>query len=200
MKNPPIFIIFLLFFVFSGCTKSINTPRYYVLEFDAAQPEITKPVVKDLCELLPVRISEVYAQHRIALRKRSHEINYYHYHKWAESPDINIERLIQKGLNRHRLFSNIAVDIWNATPGYQLNSTVHYLEVVEGEDDLIAHLSMSFEIFSRHNNEVVVTHFFDEHKVLEEWDLNMMSLEMSAILKEELDAFAMKIRDYLTNL
>lgn len=192
--------LLLIFSFFTFCTKTINSPKYYVLEFDVEQVQNADVLVKEVCEIFPVRVSEVYAQHRMAIRKRSHEINYYHYHKWAESPDVNLERLIQKKLDAEGLFLKVSNDLWNVTPRYQLYSTVNYLEAVEGEDDLFAHISMSFEIFDKEKREVILTHTFDESQPLEDWDLNLMSMAMSTILQNELSSFSNKIKNYFINV
>ncbi len=196
MKKLAGFLILILFI--SNCTKNVTSPRYYILEFDTLPyKDSTITLVKDVCEILPTQVSEVYAQHRIALRKRSHEINYYHYHKWAESPDVNIRRLIQKKLSSDALFARVSEEVWNLIPRYQLNSYVRHLEAIEGEDDLIAHFGLKLELYDKEKRQVVVVHEFNHNKVLEEWDLNLMALAMSEILLDELNSFSAKIKTHL---
>lgn len=193
-----IFALILVFLFVSNCTRNITTPRYYVLEF-ATPPhnDSTITLTKDVCEVLPTQIAELYGQQRIALRKRSHEINYYHYHKWAESPDVNISRLIQRKLDSAALFARVSEEVWNIAPRYQLTSYVSHLEAVEGEDDLIAHLNIKMELYDKEKRQIAVIHEFDHNQALEEWDLNYMALAMSEILQTELNSFSNKIKTYL---
>ncbi len=196
-----VFLLFTLTILFLACTKTVNSPKYYVLDFPVQTFENKKveSISRDVCEMLPIQVTEVYAQHRIALRKRSHELNYYRYHQWAESPDLNIGRLIQKKLNSDALFSRISDRIWNVVPRYQLNSQINQLEAIEGEDSLMAHISLKLELFDRVKKQVVVEHSFDRTKPLEEWDLNYLAREISEILKKDLERFSNKIRIYLVN-
>jgi len=199
MKQFYLFIIILVFSV--ACTKTINSPKYYVLDFpvNTFENKSVESISRDVCEILPVQVTEVYSQHRIALRKRSHEINYYRYHQWAESPDLNIGRLIQKKLNSDALFARISDRIWSVAPRYQLSCQINQLEAVEGEDSLQAHISLKLEFFDRIKKQVVVDHSFDRTQALEEWDLNYMAFALSEILKRDLERFSNKIRIYLVN-
>lgn len=184
--------------VTSNCTRNVTTPLYYLLDFDTpAFNDSTITLTNDVCEILPTRVSEVYDQHRIALRKRSHEINYYFYHQWAESPDVNIGRLIKKKLSSDALFARISEEVWNIAPRYQISSFVNNLEAVEGEDDLIAHINLKLELYDKQKKRLAVVHEFDQNQALEEWDLNYLALAMSEILKSELNSFSVKIRTYL---
>ncbi|NOG44483.1 MAG: hypothetical protein HND50_04595 [Calditrichaeota bacterium] len=195
------FLLILVAVFFMACTKTVTTPKYYVLDFAVTSFDNKKveSVSRDVCEILPVQVTEVYSQHRIALRKRSHELSYYRYHQWAESPDLNIGRLIQKKLNSDALFARISDRIWSVAPRYQLSAQINQLEGVEGEDSLMAHINIKLELFDRSKKQVVVEHSFDKTRALEEWDLNYLAFAMSNILKSNLERFSNKIRIYLVN-
>ena len=195
------FYIILIAVFFMACTKTVNAPKYYVLDFpiNTFENKKVESISRDVCEILPVQVTEVYSQHRIALRKRSHEINYYRHHQWAESPDLNIGRLIQKKLNSDALFSRISDRIWSVAPRYQLSGQINQLEAIEGEDSLMAHISLKLELFDRTKKQVVVDHTFDRTQPLEEWDLNYLARAMSEILRRDLERFSNKIRIYLVN-
>jgi len=193
--------IFLLVFTFLflySCSKTVNTLTYYVLDFPVdIRNENNDPVTADVCEILPVQVAETYAQQRIALRKRSHEIIYYHYHQWGESPDVSISRLIQKKLNSDGLFDRISDRVWNVSPRYQLFTMINNLEVIEGDDSLFAHINVNMELFDKFDSKIAVIHGFDHSIGLEEWDLNDVSMTLSTVLRDELNTFSYKIRVYL---
>jgi len=193
-------VIFAITLLYS-CTRTVNTLKYYVLEFPirSLENEYKSTVSPEVCEVLPIQISEAYSQHKIAVRKRSHELNYYHYHQWAESPDLNISRLIIKKLSADALFSRVSEHIYNESPRYQLNSIINTLEAVEGEDSLFAHISIKLELFDRDAQKVVVNKNFDRSDALEEWDINYFAFATSNILNEELTAFSKKIKIYLAS-
>jgi cholesterol transport system auxiliary component len=196
-----VFYLFIAVVLFSACAKTVTTPKYYVMDFPVKtfDNKTVETISRDVCEILPVQVTEVYSQHRIALRKRSHEINYYRYHQWAESPDLNIQRLIQKKLSSDALFARISDRIWSVAPRYQLSAYINQLEAVEGDDSLMAHISLKLELFDRIKKQVVVVHTFDKTRPLDEWDMNMFALKMSEILKRDLERFSNKIRIYLVN-
>jgi len=200
MKTPVILIITFLFI--ANCSKNVITQKYYVLDFtiQASDTVQVAPLTKDVLEVLPVQITETYARHRIAVRKRSHEITFYNYHQWAESPDQNIGRLVQKQLDNAHLFARVSDRIWNVAPRYQLNTFITHVEAVEGDDSLFAHLSIDLEIIDRTLNRVVVSHSFDRQIGYEDWDLNFLAQGMSVMLKEETNAFIDEIHLYLTSL
>lgn len=196
MKN--ILIIFSALILLYSCSKTINSVTYYVLDFPIEmRQDNEETLTSEVCEVLPVRIAEVYAQQRIALRKRSHEIIYYHYHQWAENPDENIGRLIKNKLNSEGLFNQVSDRVWNVSPRYQLFVGINNLEVIEGDDSLYAHINIDLELFDKNRNKVAVIHSFDHNYGLEDWDLNDVAMEMSSILRDELNTFSYKIRVYL---
>jgi len=162
-----------------------------------SRSENEEPVSDEVCEVLPVQIAEVYAQQRIALRKRSHEIIYYHYHQWGESPDVNIGRLVEKMLNSTGLFNRVSDRVWNVSPRYQLSTSINNLEVIEGEDSLFAHINMDLELLDKGKNKIAVVYSFNHRIGLEEWDLNDVAFVLSEKLRDELNTFAYKIRVYL---
>ena len=131
------------------------------------------------------------------MRKRSHEITYYHYHQWGESPDQSIARLTESKLLQENLFADVSERIWNTSPRYQLQTFVERMEAVEGEDSLFAHLKIKYELFDRSLKKNVVIHQFDQSVGYEDWDINLISEGMSQLLSDELQVFAEKIRTFL---
>ena len=194
-----LFFIALLLILIVSCAKEIVTRKYYMLDFsvDSLKTEMTTPKTTDALEILPVDVTEVYAQHRIAVRKRSHEINYYQYHQWGESPDLSVARLIKTRLHVANLFSQVSERIWNTSPRYQLHTYVDRIEAVEGDDSLFAHVKINLELFDQVKKKFIVEHDFDRSIGYEDWDINLIAEGMSRILASELGIFTDKIRQYL---
>jgi ABC-type uncharacterized transport system auxiliary subunit len=183
----------------ASCAKEIIARKYYMLDFpvDSLKIKNVAPLTEDVLEILPVQVTEVYAQHRIAVRKRSHEITYYHYHQWGESPDQSIARLTESRLQVANLFADVSERIWNTSPRYQLQTFVERMEAVEGDDSLFAHVKIKYEMFDRNRKKNIVIHEFDRSVGYEDWDINLIADGMSRILSSELGVFAEKIRQYL---
>jgi ABC-type uncharacterized transport system auxiliary subunit len=80
------YALLLTILILQACSEKVLIRRYYVLEFpvwtDTTQIK-SEARTAVTCEILTVQVPPAYAQHRIAVRKRSHEISYYQYNYWA---------------------------------------------------------------------------------------------------------------------
>lgn len=196
-----IFLFLIALFLFQACGKKVITRKYYVLEFPpkADSTEVVTPLTKDVCEILPMRMSPAYAQRRIAIRKQSHQINYFNYHQWAENPNEVVMNLIEKELQKSHIFGQISSTIWNVVPQYQLSVQVFQIEAVEIEEGEIlnAHFHGRFDLYDRANNRIAVVHNFNKYRFLEVRDINLLAKELSNILYDETHNFIERSSRYI---
>lgn len=201
-----LFILLFTVMFFSSCGKKIISKKFYVIEFPAKSDmvEITTPLTKSVCEILPIKMSPAFAQRRIAIRKKSNQINYFSYHMWAENPGEVIAILIEKEIQKAHTFSQASSTIWNVVPQYQLSIQIFQLEAVEAEfeDDNIlnAHVHGRFELYDRENNRVAVVHDFNKFRFLEKRDVNLLADQVSQILYEETQELVKKSNQYVIAL
>lgn len=200
MKNYLITLL-IIFFIFEGCSKKVITRKYYLLEFPS-QPDtslIKESVVNGSCEILPVSVPPAFAQSRIAVRIRSHEVSYYQNHQWAVTPSDMLTKLVETQIQAENIFSKASQTVWKFVPQYQIQTKIDQIEAVDLDDDLYAHLTMKIDLFDRSENGIIVSHKFERLEILEERDINLLAKNLSDILKEEILKFTEKIKIYFTS-
>jgi len=195
-----VMLIIILLLVIEGCSKKSIVRKYYLLEFqnETTTETTTKAIVNQGCEIFPVTVPPAFAQSRIAVRIKSHEINYYSNHQWAVTPGDILTKLIETHVQGEHIFSKASQTVWQSVPRFQIQSEVYQIEATDDEDDLFAHLSMKLDLYDRSENRIIVSHSFDRIEILEARDLNLLAAKLSDILKEELRIFTYRIKKYLT--
>jgi ABC-type uncharacterized transport system auxiliary subunit len=161
--------------------------------------QVDRPLTSQICEIATVKMPPAYAQHRIAVRKRSHEISYYQYHHWAMAPEEILSNLIEKRVQSANIFTSVSRFMWEIIPDFQINSSVYQIEAIDKDDRLHAHLNMRLDLISQDKNIMAVTHQFDKMVPLNEHDLNLFARTLSSILQDEISIFAEKMKMYFQN-
>ena len=158
-----IFIIIVILILVQSCGKKSITRKYYVLDFprDTDSLVINRPQIASSCEIRSVNMPPAYSQHRIAVRQRSHEISYYHYHYWAMEPGELITNLILKHIDESGIFAQVSRDFWQGIPQYLITTQVYHLEAEAIDDHLYARLKMRIELMDQINKKVLISHQFD---------------------------------------
>lgn len=199
MKKLFLFLIVFMLLI-EGCGTKTIIRKYYLLEFGNQLPAKSKRgvFVNQGCEIFPAKVPPAYAQSRIAVRIKSHEISYYQNHQWAVTPGDIITKLVESHLKEEHIFTNVSQTVWEVIPQYQIHSEIFQIEAVDRDDNLYAHLSMKLDLFDRSENRIIVSHSFKKMEMLEERDLNLLASNLSSILKEELQNFTYKIKKFLT--
>ena len=199
MRNN-LFLILILIVFLNACGKKSIVRKYYLLEFkqDPKIENINRAIVDEGCEIYPVQVPPAFAQSRIAVRLRSHEINYYYNHQWAVAPGDILTKIIEKYVQEEHIFKKASQTVWQIVPQYQVLSEVFQIEAVDINDELHAHLSMKLNLYDRSENRIIISHSFDRMDILEERDINLLAISLSNFLKEELHQFTYKIKKYLT--
>jgi ABC-type uncharacterized transport system auxiliary subunit len=200
MKKYYLFVLVISVLLIQSCSTKVITRNYYILEFPVQDEKIQtgQSLVNASCEIFAVNIPEAFSQSRIAIRKRSHEINYYQNHLWAVPPGDLIAQLIETHIQKENIFTNASQTIWKDVPVYRIHSSVFQLEAMDIDDDLFAHLKMRIDLFNRTENQIIVSYQFDRREILEERDINLLAELLSRILQEELQVFSNKIKTELT--
>jgi ABC-type uncharacterized transport system auxiliary subunit len=184
--------------VFQACSEKVLIRRYYVLEFPIDSSAVQNKTSGATCEILTVQVPPAYAQHRIAVRRRSHEISYYQYNYWAVDLAANLTSLLENQFEAEKIFASLASGDLRRIPDYQIAGTVYKLEAQDYEDVFTAHLQMRLDLIEYATGKVALYHQFDKSRILEERDLNLFASEISSIYREEISAFGERISKYLS--
>ncbi len=198
--NKFLFIMLFSLLMMQACGKKVIIRKYYILDLPSVADTTLniKPLTIATCEILPVSVPPAYAQQRIAVRKRSHEIAYYQYHHWAISPSKILTNLLEKQLQSTSIFTRVATAPWSEIPDYQVSMTVYRLEADEQEDDFYARFDVRLELIENQNKNIVLSHQFNRSVFLEDRDLNLLASTLSGIFYEEVSIFSDKIKNFFT--
>jgi ABC-type uncharacterized transport system auxiliary subunit len=194
-----LYAVFLLILGSQSCGERTLIRHYYILEeagrenYYADSTTLTNAV----CEILDTEVPPAYAQLRIAIRKKSNEINYYQYNYWAMNPSDNLTFMLERQVRRARLFARVQSGLLKKTPDFQIRSNVYNLEVLDSEDTYYAHLQMDLELLEYDTGKILLSYSFDKTEPLEERTLNLFASQLSGIFQEETEHFIKKIRTYL---
>jgi len=194
-------ILFILIIGMQSCGERTLIRYYYILEIpiDQYNPNQEKTINQGICEILRARIIPAYNQQRIAVRRRSHEISYYHYHYWAMNPAENLTSLLEQQIQMSQIFAYSSSEILKGIPDYQIALDVYKLEALDTDDSFNIQVEMRMELTEYSNKKALLLHEFNKTRELENRDLNLFAAELSKIFQEETDIFISKIRSYFEN-
>ena len=196
--KPYIYILISLIVGVYSCGERALVRHYYILELPAKGDYNALPETlgEGVCEILDTKVPPAYAQKRIAVRKKSHEISYYQYHFWAVDPSENLTSLLENQIEMSKIFASSKSGLLKQIPDYQVISQVFKLEALDNGGIFYAHLEMGMELIEYEETRTVVRHKFERTKELSERDLNLFASELSIIIQEETQHFITKIRTY----
>ena len=197
MKRPILFLVIIFIFSLS-CSKKAIIRNYYLVEL----PKNIE--IRPAAEMFPVtvdvrdfQVAKAFEQTRIALRTASNELNYFYYHHWAVRPSYALADQAYQTLDRLRLFRQVNRG-FSYSPQYLVDGNVHSIERSHLDNQVSAHLSMSFQFIDKKTGLAVVRHEFDQLKKLDKTKhMNAFAMAVSEIFYQETLVFADKIKDYL---
>ena len=196
--------VILTIFLLSACggQKSV-VKKYYMIEEPDASAEVdrdTTSAIKAWCEVNEVEVYPAYDTRRIVFRDDSHQIRYFGDHEWAVRPPAVLTPMIINHLSQNKIFTRVSDRFWERSPNYRVNTTIFKIEVGHGERkrDFDAHLKLRFELLETQTDTIVVAHTANRETVLEKRDLNLLAASISQMFHEELNEFATRVKDVLS--
>ncbi|MFN2395708.1 MAG: ABC-type transport auxiliary lipoprotein family protein [Bacteroidales bacterium] len=191
-----IFLLIILIVSLVGCRSSKPVaPTFYLIEFpsDKEVDEETSVTLPFSLEILDVDVHPAFASRQIALREKEYEVRYYSHHEWAVRPSESLTRYLYDYFKRSEIFRYTDTRFWNVLPDYRLNVKVHKLEVIEDENDYLAHVHADFELIMVEGNVAVVQHGVNKTRLLEKRNLNLFAGAINDMFFEEVFFFSRKI-------
>lgn len=194
--------IFILF-LYTGCgSPQTEIKKFYLIKPPASEAGDNRSkkeaAVNAWCEVAEVEVYPAYSTRQIVFRDASHQIRYFGHHEWVERPSEILKPLIIDYLSAHKVFARVADSFWDKAPEYVLKTTLFTLEVSNSDrEGLEAHLSIRFQLVDMRTGTVAIMHTADKRSVVEENSMNPAAAAISTIFYDELEAFAVKIREEL---
>jgi len=200
MKIKPIVIMIIFCSIFIiGCSKKAMIRKYYVLEPDtlitSGDLNISEPLPYSV-DIREFNIAKAFGQPRIAVRLESHKINYYYYHLWATHPSSAITYMVFRLIEGCGMFQKTVLG-FSIDSDYIVTGNVHKLELIEREDDLFAHLNISYNFIDNSDDKVIVRTNSNREVKLKEKSINDFASEISNLIKETTYDFLFKVNNYL---
>ena len=182
-----------------SCSRKVMIRKYYLLEVPAysgpeelivESPYEFKVVVRDF------RVAKAFEQTRIAVRSGTHELNYYFYHHWAVRPSAAVSEFVHYLVDHTGLFDRCFRG-YAADADFMITGQIHALERLQTHEIKEAHLSMTFLLLEAKTERSLIRYEANRRAPFEEKDMNEFAGQMSRLLREETEAFILKIAEFL---
>ncbi len=203
MKNK---IIFMLLFLFiAGCAGQQRSIKYYTLDsYDITLPDSIEPgretPLPFVVEVIDFSIAGPYNDARIALRTDSNELEYYHYHHWAESPGHAVRYFIWRILHDAQMFEVCQLRLTVTAPQFVVTGAINKLERVDVEGEAGAHVDGVIDFVDVRNNRIILSHRFSTFAPFtDNAPMNVFAQEVSVIFRDEVFTFIDKINDHFNS-
>lgn len=191
--------LLVLIFGICGCSRKVIIRKYYLLEAPATSPPVEldlerpyefKAVVKDF------RVAKAFEQTRIAVRSGTHELNYYFYHHWAVRPSAAITEFVYYLVDHTGLFGRCSRG-YAVDADLVITGEIHALERLRTQKTEEAHLRITYRLLDAKDDRSLLTYEADRRAPFEEKSMNEFAGLMSRLLREETEAFILKIAAFL---
>ncbi|MBC7186404.1 MAG: membrane integrity-associated transporter subunit PqiC [Calditrichaeota bacterium] len=108
-----------------GCGHVPQT-HYYLFDYERASvPGQTLPVIIGVAS---VEVVPPYDQERLVFRRSRHEVEFYHYHRWVESPAQLVRRCLLRDLAHSQRFRDVVPFPGHGAVDYLLSVRVERME------------------------------------------------------------------------
>jgi ABC-type uncharacterized transport system auxiliary subunit len=194
MKNYLLLISLVV--VLAGCAGKQETIRYYTIDtYDLSVADTVEAVTYDplpySVEIVDFTVSGPYNDNRIALRTHTNELQYFHFHHWAEMPASMIRFFTWRVISETGLFEHAALRMSATIPDYLITGVIHGIERIDlDNDEAGARVSGGFELVYVRDGKTIVSHPYSTVvPFAANAPMNLFAREISGILYTELHAF-----------
>lgn len=197
--------VFITVFLLAGCAGEQRAIKYYTIDSYAIEPPETADIHFDeplpyIVEVADFTIAGPYNDSRIALRTDSNELEYYHYHQWAETPGHAVRYFIWRILHDAGIFEVCQLRLTVRTPQYVVTGAINRIERVDVEGEAGAYIDGAVDLVDVRENRILVSHRFDTlAPFAANASMNVFAREVNNILQNETHVFIEKIHDYFTS-
>jgi len=199
MKNYIAAVLVLLFL--TGCIGEQRATRYYTIDsYILSSPDIstieTQEPLPYIVEVVDFSIAGPYNDSRIALRTESNQLEYYHYHQWAENPARAIRYFVWRVLNEANVFEVCQLRLTVSSPQYLVTGAVNRIERVDHGEESGALVDGVLDLVDVRENRVLLSHRFETFSPFpDDAPMNVFAQEVSSIFHDETYTFIEKINN-----
>lgn len=200
MKHTIILIAALL--LFAGCAGEQRAIKYYTIDSYVIAPPDTIAIGLEaplpyVVEIIDFSIAGPYNDARIALRTGSNELEYYHYHHWAETPGHAVRHFVWKILHDARVFDVCQLRLTVTAPQFVVTGAINKLERMDVEGEAGALVDGVFDFVDVRTKRIIISHRFNTFtSFADNASMNVFAQEVGAIFSNEVFTFIDKINDH----
>jgi ABC-type uncharacterized transport system auxiliary subunit len=202
MKN--FLLLLALVFILAGCAGKQETIRYYTIDtYNLTVADTVEAVMYDTLpytvEIVDFTVSGPYNDNRIALRTHTNELQYFHFHHWAEMPASMIRFFTWRVVSETGLFEQAALRMSATIPDYLITGVIHRIERIDMDNDEAgARVSGGFELVYVRDGTTIVSHPYNTVvPFAANAPMNHFAREIGGILYTELHMFVRLIANEL---
>jgi ABC-type uncharacterized transport system auxiliary subunit len=183
--------------ILSGCTSSeLLTKNYYILEYydHNENPDLIQEIPLDLSVYVQdTKVSKTYNRNQIVIRHFGPRITYDSYNLWGVKLSKVIPGLIQKRMQRYRVFDQIHREFLDTRPDMEIATSVNNIELYVSENMQQARVNMTFILRNSGEEINLVQHNVNVEKKLLSYDYDTFVQTVNEIILAETDHFIHKI-------
>ena len=193
-RNLVYFIFLIMLLSFSSCFNSKINKKYYEIYYSA--DKLDKEKLPYIIRVKRFSIDKIYDRYNIVKRSSAHELVYSKSQFWAVKPERMITDLVTNQIKSEGLFDEVTTK-YEKIPDYILTGRILVLDNLKSEKDVFARLSIEFVIHDFKTNKIINSYRFERRKEVLNKSMVYVAIEMSAILKEEVDKFLIETYEKL---
>jgi ABC-type uncharacterized transport system auxiliary subunit len=200
MRKTIIFLTCILFL--AGCAGKQRSILYYTIDsYSLTPPDTVQIPLKEplpyIVEVIDFAIAGPYNDARIALRTDSNELEYYHYHQWAETPGNAVRYFVWTILHGAGIFEVCQLRLTVTAPQLIVTGAINKLERVDIDGEAGARVQGVIELVDVRNNRIILSHRFDAFSPFENHTpMNVFANEINNLFSNEMYTFMKKTIAY----
>jgi len=187
-------ILFLL--SLSSCFNSKINKKYYEIYYSDVKAE--KKALPYIIRVKRFGIDKIYDRYNVVNRSSAHELVYSKSKFWAVKPERMITDLVTNQIKTQAIFKEVTTK-FEKIPNYILTGQILVLDNLKSEKDVFARMSMELIIYDFKSNKIINSYKFERRQAVPNKSMVYVSIEMSNILKEEVDKFLKETYEKLSN-
>lgn len=144
----------LLLLALASCGGKVPPTRHYTLEIPLSNPARAANSFPVTVAVVRFQAPRPLQQDRVVFRPAPNQVDFYDYHRWADSPPDLVTNNLVRHLKESGMFRSV-VTTAGAPADYFLRGTVESLEEVDSGESVSARVALSAELIDARTRQIV---------------------------------------------
>ena len=190
-------LLIIAILLLAGCTSSeLLTKNYYILEYydhNEEQDLFQKTPLNFSVYIQDSKVSKTYNRSQIVIRHFGPRITYDNYNLWGIKLSKVIPDLIQKRLQRYRIFNQVHREFLDTRPDFEISTSINNIELYMADNIQQARVNMTFILRNSGEEINLIQQNTNIERKLLSYDYDTFVQTVNEIILEETDKFINKI-------